>query len=383
MNPKTLAITAIVALLLPALLCHAGTKNTITFDNQSGQPALVKLGGPTMRDVEVLVGQKRTVTASGGRYHIKTRYGTPGKYRYTKGDEFVVKDSATSRSEITITLHKVVDGNYDTDPISESEFLADKHPTGEKHPSDEQYEARVEAARQKAEAMGKNAIPVSLDDKGRLLVLGKGTKFNGNVGSFTMTLTVSKSGFNLASPSDLRHSDGDLVVNVGEAAITFSEFSLDTGEFAIAKDGQFLKQKDKLHLPPLGPPTNGSPAVDSTFAGWIERPDILWTGRLSIPKPIKFTYAKRGGKQICDGWKGKAPPLGEVTASGSLTDGDGATVAVFEKEAVRLLKPDRVFFECESGDWRVRVYPVITGAETIVSRRRDRTTPSEKAEQER
>lgn len=122
MHAKTLTTLTIAVLLIPVAVCHARTDNTVTFDNQSGQPALVKLVGPTPREVEVPIGQKRTVTASSGQYHIKTRYGSPGKYRYTKGDEFVIKDSATNRSKITITLHKVVDGNYDSRPISAEDF---------------------------------------------------------------------------------------------------------------------------------------------------------------------------------------------------------------------------------------------------------------------
>lgn len=124
MNLKTLTTLTIVVLLVPALVCQGGTDNTVTFDNQSGQPAIVKLVGPTPREVEVPVGQMRTVAASAGQYHIKTRYGTPDRYRYTKGDEFVVKDTATTRSRITITLHKVVDGNYDSDPICAEDFEA-------------------------------------------------------------------------------------------------------------------------------------------------------------------------------------------------------------------------------------------------------------------
>lgn len=128
MHAKTLTTLAIVGLLIPAAVSHGRTDNTVTFDNQSGEPALVRLVGPTRHEVEVAVGQKRTVAASSGQYHIKTRYGTPGRYRYTKGDEFAITDSSTSRSRIAITLHKVVDGNYDTNPISESEFGSEPAP---------------------------------------------------------------------------------------------------------------------------------------------------------------------------------------------------------------------------------------------------------------
>lgn len=103
-------------------------QNRVIFDNQSGEPALVKLIGPTSRDVEVPTGEKVGVSASAGRYLIKVRYGRPGKYRYSQGEEFEVKETPTTRSQITITLHKVVDGNYETEPISEDEFWQSPRP---------------------------------------------------------------------------------------------------------------------------------------------------------------------------------------------------------------------------------------------------------------
>lgn len=51
------------------------------------------------------------------------RYGSkPEKYRYSKGDPFTIIQTATQYSVTTITLHKVVDGNYPTHPISAEEF---------------------------------------------------------------------------------------------------------------------------------------------------------------------------------------------------------------------------------------------------------------------
>src|SRR3989304_2658687 len=89
-------------------------QNKVVFDNQSGEPALVKLIGPTQAEVKVPNGAKVGADTLAGRYIIKVRYGTPGRYRYSKGEEFEVKETATTRSEITITLHKVVAGNYDS-----------------------------------------------------------------------------------------------------------------------------------------------------------------------------------------------------------------------------------------------------------------------------
>jgi len=104
-----------------------GAQNTVSFDNQSGEPALVKLKGPTSSEIEVPDGTKQAVQASAGKYFIKVRYGVQGKYHYTKGEEFTVEETATTRSKITITLHKVVNGNYDSRPINEEEFGAGNH----------------------------------------------------------------------------------------------------------------------------------------------------------------------------------------------------------------------------------------------------------------
>jgi len=97
--------------------------NTITFDNQSGEFAIVKLMGPTKVAVEVPNGQERTVNVEAGDYYLLGRYGsTPEKYKYTKGDQFEVTQSGRQYSVITITLHKVLDGNYGTRPVSGEKF---------------------------------------------------------------------------------------------------------------------------------------------------------------------------------------------------------------------------------------------------------------------
>jgi len=103
------------------------SQNKLVFDNQSGEPALVKLLGPAAAeverpDVEVPVGGRRGVAVQAGNFFVKIRYGVSGKYHYAKGQEFEITDTATTRSEVIITLHKVVAGNYESHPISENEF---------------------------------------------------------------------------------------------------------------------------------------------------------------------------------------------------------------------------------------------------------------------
>jgi len=114
--------------LVGGLAISAFGQNRVIFDNQSGDPAVVKLIGPTQAQVEVPNGAKVGTDATPGRYIIKVRYGTPGNYRYSKGEEFSVSETATARSETTITLHKVVAGNYDARPISEKDFQDSRVP---------------------------------------------------------------------------------------------------------------------------------------------------------------------------------------------------------------------------------------------------------------
>jgi len=111
------SLAIVLGSVFPAL-----AQNTVTFSNQSDEPALVRLIGPTSREVEVPNGARRTVDAAAGSYMIKVRYGVSGKYRYSKGEEFDVVQTQTTRSHTTITLHKVLGGNYDSYPISENEF---------------------------------------------------------------------------------------------------------------------------------------------------------------------------------------------------------------------------------------------------------------------
>jgi hypothetical protein len=121
-------LALIGALLLGAASCYAQSHQAeITFDNKSGQPALVKLIGPTRHSVQVPDGQERMVRAIGGQYYILTRYGSdPDHYAYAKGDPFTAMQTRTQYSIIRITLHQVVNGNYHTSPINASDF--DKEP---------------------------------------------------------------------------------------------------------------------------------------------------------------------------------------------------------------------------------------------------------------
>lgn len=97
--------------------------NTVTFENQSGELALVKLIGPTFQNIEVPNNQSPKVYIAPGDYYILIRYGSePSNYRYAKGDPFAVIQTATQYSSINITLHKVIGGEYQTIPSNAEEF---------------------------------------------------------------------------------------------------------------------------------------------------------------------------------------------------------------------------------------------------------------------
>ena len=120
-----LALVGVGLVFLAAAAGHAQAASaSITFDNQSGEPALVKLLGPATRVTDVPNGQRRTVyVAPGGQYFIKTRYGADSEhYRYVRGDPFEVTATAKQYSVISITLHSVVNGNYPTHPDSAEDF---------------------------------------------------------------------------------------------------------------------------------------------------------------------------------------------------------------------------------------------------------------------
>lgn len=121
---KLIFSTLLIILSLSIATAHAKyNQNTISFDNQSGESALVKLIGPIGQTIEVPTGKSRKVNVCAGEYYILVRYGSkPNQYTYSKGKPFKVTQSATQYSVITITLHKVIGGNYPTYPTSNKEF---------------------------------------------------------------------------------------------------------------------------------------------------------------------------------------------------------------------------------------------------------------------
>jgi hypothetical protein len=120
--PGIAACARVFALLGFAGCARPAQLNTLTFANQSGSDALVKTVGATRDTVPVANDSRASIQIASGRYYILVRYGVVGHYTYSRGREFSVEGGATSYSEVTITLHKVVNGNYVTTPATQAEF---------------------------------------------------------------------------------------------------------------------------------------------------------------------------------------------------------------------------------------------------------------------
>jgi ankyrin repeat protein len=106
-----------------ASLAFSEPLNIVSFDNKSGEFALVKLMGPSATTIEVPRGETGKVNAAAGDYYLLIRFGeVPESYRYARGDDFKVTETASQYSITTITLFPVVNGNYDTHPISRKLF---------------------------------------------------------------------------------------------------------------------------------------------------------------------------------------------------------------------------------------------------------------------
>ena len=177
--------------------------NEVEFDNQSGQIALVKLIGPTMREVNVPINSKFSVTAMPGSYHILVRYGTSDNYQYTKGEKFEVTETTTKRSRTTITLHKVIGGNYDAKPISENEFAVS--------PSSISNVNKKGSPKESAEIFWVESTDVNFDGE-----IGFAQDTMGSMNDLIAKYKRSKKGVKI-------YANGKIVANSGKVLAVFNE----------------------------------------------------------------------------------------------------------------------------------------------------------------
>ena len=99
------------------------SKSTLTFLNATGRDAFVKLAGPNRVFLDVPNGGSAKTTVRAGVYSfVVSLCDSKSPCVYAKGDSFAVEESLTEYSVIEITLHGVVNGNYQERPINRDEF---------------------------------------------------------------------------------------------------------------------------------------------------------------------------------------------------------------------------------------------------------------------
>ena len=71
----------------------------LTIKNESGDPALVRVVGPTAEDIEMPSFGKKAINIDDGDYYLKIRYGTDDSdYTYKKSKPFTVTKTDTGYS---------------------------------------------------------------------------------------------------------------------------------------------------------------------------------------------------------------------------------------------------------------------------------------------
>jgi len=115
-------VFCLVPIVFIAVMLDAGALSTITFNNKSGHPVLVKLIGPTYKEIHIQARGQSDVSVSAGQYTFRARYGIPGNYHYRRSKPFEIIESGRIRSTTTITLQLEDLGDLSTQPISEDGF---------------------------------------------------------------------------------------------------------------------------------------------------------------------------------------------------------------------------------------------------------------------
>lgn len=85
----------------------------------------------------------------------------------------------------------------------------------------------VKASFKKAKELGHNPIPMYLEKKGGNIII---------TGGAMLSIRNGRQAYD----------ENDMVINVGEFPISVADFKLLKGEFAVVRDGKFLKQTGKI-----------------------------------------------------------------------------------------------------------------------------------------
>jgi hypothetical protein len=116
----SLAALFVATLSISATL-RAGDSPTITITNESSETVVAKFRGPSSGSMSISARGSRTINVRGGNYLALFRYGSGGRYSYTKVGPFQVVETDSEVSEVTIVLHAVA-GNAQEHPSNEREF---------------------------------------------------------------------------------------------------------------------------------------------------------------------------------------------------------------------------------------------------------------------
>ncbi|HEY6351947.1 MAG TPA: hypothetical protein VI636_21335 [Candidatus Angelobacter sp.] len=93
--------------------------SVISFQNQSGGEAVVRLTGPSAQVLTVVDGQSSSARVAAGDYYILVRYGgSLAEYRFEKAGPIAVTETGGQHSVVHITLRRPVADN----PKAQEEF---------------------------------------------------------------------------------------------------------------------------------------------------------------------------------------------------------------------------------------------------------------------
>jgi hypothetical protein len=95
-----------VACVLPLLPGSAfAQRSEIHFVNEASEPIVIKLRGPSVRQIELAASTRETLNAVGaGSYDYIVRAGSAPNFQYHRGRQFVIEETASMATSLTIRI---------------------------------------------------------------------------------------------------------------------------------------------------------------------------------------------------------------------------------------------------------------------------------------
>ena len=119
-NPKDPEKTLLIRKMVSA------KRHVLIIENGTGEFALVRVKsffGKTEEEIAIGAGGSKSCHLSDGNYYEVVRFGDhPSKFRYSKGQGFVVSAPPGQYIDMRLTLHPTPQGAYKTSPASSKEF---------------------------------------------------------------------------------------------------------------------------------------------------------------------------------------------------------------------------------------------------------------------